>query len=151
MRLPAAALALTLAATGAVAQQVSDCDWRASAQAVAEPWEQNSRTFSNGAVRLALLDTIEPAAAAFHLLVLSPPYDEVGGRQCRVLSFQGATGFGAMDFAALFAEYDPARGLFFEIPVEVYDGTRGEMIPRWLNLVLNQATGEIDAWLHSGA
>ena len=29
----------------AAAQTASECDWRASAQALAEPWEENSRTF----------------------------------------------------------------------------------------------------------
>ena len=71
------ALAFAAAMAGpAVAQQVRDCDWLASAWNLAEPWEENTRTFANGAVRLALLDAIEPGAVPFHLLVLSPPWDE---------------------------------------------------------------------------
>ena len=57
-------LLLVLAsAAHASAQSVEDCDWRASAQALIEPWEDNTRTFANGDVRLAVTDTIEPAAA----------------------------------------------------------------------------------------
>ncbi len=145
------AMFFTLFATGAMAQQVGECDYRASGQAIAEPWEANTRTFANGNVRLTLTDTIEPAAGAFHVMVLSPPYDEVGGRQCRVISANGGIGFGGMEFGAIFAEYDPARGLFFEIPVTVFDDQTGGMVPQWLNFTLNQATGQIDAWMHSGA
>ncbi len=55
-------LALCLAAPVA-AQTVGDCDtWQTSARNLAEPWEANSRTFANGDIRVALLDTIEPAA-----------------------------------------------------------------------------------------
>ncbi len=144
-------LILMLAMTArAPAQDVGECDYRAAPQAIAEPWEDNTRTFANGDVRLTLIDTIEPAAAAFHIMVLSPPFDEVGGRQCRVISFQGASGFSGVSFAQLTAGYDPARGLMFEVPVQVYDSDAADFAPRWLNFTLNQASGLIDAWLHAG-
>jgi hypothetical protein len=140
------AILLALAAAPAMAQEVGDCDWRARADAVAEPWELNSRTFSNGAVRLALIDTIEPAAMPFHLLVLSPPYDEVGGRQCSVVSYQGGMGFYDIDFAALEAAYDPAVGLIFDLPVQIWVSD-GNIVVRRLHVTLNQATGGITASL----
>ena len=57
-----AALAAGLALSApAAAQSLSDCDWRASAWLLAEPWEANSRTFANGDVRIALIDAIEQA------------------------------------------------------------------------------------------
>ncbi|WP_238366813.1 hypothetical protein [Mesobacterium pallidum] len=136
------AAALALAPVLAQAQEVQPCDWQASAWNLAEPWEENIRTFANGAVRLALLDTIEPAAAAFHLLILSPPYAELGDRQCRTIGYQGA-GFSGADFAALTAGYDPAVGLIFTLPVQVYDADTAGFVGRALRVTLNQATGAI--------
>lgn len=137
------ALCLTCLAMPGLAQSVADCDWRASAQAVVEPWEDNTRTFANGQTRLALLDTVEPAAGAFHLLILSPPLNELGERQCRVLSYDGTMGFAGMAFGELSAGYDPARGLLFDIPVSYFDPTLGDTTGGWLSFEVNQATGQI--------
>jgi len=139
------AFGLALVANGAAAQEVSDCDWRASAYALVEPWEANSRTFSNGKTRLALLDTVEPAAGAFHILVLSPPYNELGERQCKVVSATGSVGFYDLDFSGLQAQYDPAIGLGFAIPGQSYDPNTDQGRPMYLLITLNQATGQIDA------
>lgn len=147
---PLIALALMLLTTPALAQSVTDCDWKAQANALAEPWEEFSRTFANGKVRLALIDVGEPAVGGYHLLVLSPPYGELGDRQCRIVTFE-TYGFGYAAFDQLTADYDPARGLIFELPVEVVDEAVGGLVPKWLTLTLNQATGAIEAWLHSGA
>ena len=142
MTLARLSLALAFAAsTPATAQDVFDCDWQASAANIAEPWEAHTRSFSNGKTRLALLDTIEPAAGAFWLLVLSPPYSELGDRQCRVVGHNG-TGFMSLDFAALSASYDPAKGLTFILPGQLYgDGVNNTDIT--VSVTLNQATGEI--------
>ncbi|MDU8927453.1 hypothetical protein RXV86_08665 [Alisedimentitalea sp. MJ-SS2] len=136
-------LALTLAPLPALAQEVEPCEWQASAWNLAEPWEQNTRTFANGNVRLALLDTVEPAAGAFHVLVLSPPYDEVGGRQCRTVSMGGGIGFSGADFSTLDASYDPSVGLIFTMQVRRFDPDSGDFLPATLRFTLNQATGHI--------
>lgn len=141
--------ALMLGATAATAQSIGDCDWRASAQALAEPWEENTRTFSNGKTRLALLDTVEPAAGAFHLLILSPPLNELGERQCRVISYDGTVGFSNIEFSALEADYDPSKGLSFTLPVQFYHGGIADFTYGWMFLTLNQATGQIDASVHA--
>ncbi|MDG4951587.1 hypothetical protein NLM59_11715, partial [Weeksellaceae bacterium KMM 9724] len=73
----------------------------ASAGNIVEPWEDNTRTFSNGKTRLALLDTIEPAAGSFHVLVLSLPLNELGDRQCRTIGMGGGIGFSGADFSTL--------------------------------------------------
>ncbi|MBZ0127766.1 MAG: hypothetical protein K8F59_01495 [Rhodobacteraceae bacterium] len=145
-----AAGAALLAASGAAAVTVEQCDWRARADAIVEPWADYSRTFSNGKTRLALLDVIEPAAGALHILVMSPPYDEMGGRQCKVISAASGIGFFGVEFTALDASYNPAIGLMFMVPVQVYDGSTGMGRGAWLNFNLNQATGQIDAWLVGG-
>jgi len=133
---------------GAQATQptVQDCDWRASAANIAEPWEANTRTFSNGGTRLAVLDTIEPALGWAHVLVLSPPYAELGDRQCKVIGIQ-SYGFAGIRFADLTAAYDPASGLTFTVPVQVYNAATAA--PDWVTLTftLNQATGTLTARL----
>lgn len=140
------AAVLVLAPIAAWADTVEPCrDNRSNAWNLAEPWEVNTRLFAEGKVRLAVIDTIEPAAAAFHLLVLSPPYDELGGRQCRVISFDGQSGFAGMDLAGLVAGYSPAVGLTFEIPVKVFAPETAESVPALLRVTLDQATGEIKA------
>ena len=102
--------ALALLATPATAQEVVECDWRATAAALAEPWEDNSATFANGAVRIALLDTIDPAAGALHLLVLSPPFNELGDRQCRVVSHGQGVGFAGLYFSEAEFNFEPLGG-----------------------------------------
>jgi hypothetical protein len=144
------ALALSLGTGSAMAQSVNPCDWAASAQAIVEPWEANSRTFSNGKTRLALLDTIEPAAGALHILVLSPPYDELGGRQCRVISASPGIGYAGISFDRLTAGYDPSVGLMFDVPIGLYDPGTGGTRPALLSFTLNQATGAIDTYVHGG-
>ncbi len=150
MRLVLALLG-TLIALPVQAQQVRECDWHASAWNLAEPWEENTRTFANGAVRLALLDTIEPAAAPFHLLLLSPPHDELGARQCRIVSFQGDLGFGDIGFASLSASYDPAIGLIFEVPATIYLPEENFANPSLLRITLNQASGAVGTQVYPGA
>jgi hypothetical protein len=143
------ALSVLAVAFPAFAQTVEECDWRASAQALVEPWDApyNTRTFANGDVRLAVLDMIEPAAGAFHVLILSPPYDELGGRQCRVVSANGSLGFTGLTLEAMISDYDPAIGLSFAIQSGAYDPKTGGTLPMTLRITLNQATGAITAEL----
>ncbi|SLN29277.1 hypothetical protein [Pseudooctadecabacter jejudonensis] len=134
---------LTLCAGAATAQLAAPCDWQARADAVVEPWEDYSATFSNGAVRVALLDTIEPAAAAFYLLILHPPYDEVGGRTCTVVGLDDGLGYAGMIFEELTADYDPARGLIFQIPAIIYLPEQSFQNSTLLTITVNQATGDV--------
>lgn len=144
-----AALALALTAVPAAAQSVSNCDWLALAGNLVEPWETTSRTFANGAVRLALLDAVEPGAVPFHLLLLSPSGEEMGGRMCKVISLEPGIGFHNIFWEDLEAGYDPAVGLTFHIPVEIWIDT-GNSVMRGLRLTLNQATGVVDAEILDG-
>jgi len=146
MRLPCLALIASLPAA-APAQSVQPCDSGPRADTIMEPWEENTATFSGGRVRIAALDTIEPAAASFHLLILSPPFDELGGRQCRLVSLAPGTGFAAMHFSDLAASYDPATGLDITLPVAVHDPDGGISARRPLDVRINQASGEITAQL----
>lgn len=135
-------LALTLLAAPAAAQSVTECDWKAQAGSIAEPWEDNSRTFANGDVRIALIDVGEPAVGGYHILVLSPPRAELGFRQCRIVT-AAPYGFGGVSFDALQADYDPSRGLRFALPVRAVIDGAGELTDYMLTFTVNQATGEI--------
>lgn len=143
----AAVLALA-GATAAEAQEAFPCnDYRSNAFSVAEPWEANTRLFAKGEVRLAIIDTIEPAAGAFHLLILSPPYDELGGRQCAVVSGATGSGFAGLDLTEMVAGYDPSVGLTFAIPATRWVPDSDDFMPAVLSVTLNQATGAIMAVL----
>jgi len=137
--------AFCLVAVPVSAQSVlRDCStWQSSVRNVPEPWSTYSRTFSNGAVRITLLDTIEPAAAALYLQIISPPYDELGSRSCVLLTEDGGRGFANLFFEQLQASYDPSVGLTFRIPAERYDVTSGGYDPAILAVSVNQATGAI--------
>ncbi len=146
MKFIIALLAALVIASSVQAQRIGDCDWRTSARNLGVPWEEYSKVFSNGKVRIALLDTVEPAAGALHLLIISPPYGELGSPQCKVVSAGDTIGFADMDFKGLNADYNPEIGLIFRIPVKGYSGgERGPWQP--LTVTLNQATGLIKAWL----
>ncbi|MDZ4391824.1 hypothetical protein [Cypionkella sp.] len=143
-----AALALGLLGQAAAAETVQPCDdARSNAWNIAEPWDANTRFFANGAVRLTVMDTVEPAAAAFHLLVLSPPLDELEGRQCRVVSLDGATGFASLSLTGTAATYDPTKGLTISVPAKRYLPDTGEFGAATLVVTINQSTGAISAQL----
>lgn len=145
----AAALLALMAAPGAAgAVTVSDCgDYRSSIQSLAEPWEANTLTFAKGAIRVAVADTIEPAAGAFHLVILHPPFDELGGPMCHVVSANESFGFAGMTLGPAEASYDPQKGLTITLPVSVYNDATAGFDDTSLAVTINQATGEIVAEL----
>ena len=149
----AALLCLSLALPlPAAAQVVSDCDWVANPANILEPWDAHTRTYANGAIRVAALDTGgEPVCCSAHLLVLSPSgagTDEPVYRQCRVVSAQPGMGFYSLDIAGIEARYDPAKGLMLSVPVGHWhsgmDAGAGP-IPERLEVVINQASGAVTA------
>jgi len=142
----AAAVWSLMLALPVAAQDVAECDWRAAAQAIAEPWAANTATFANGAVRLAVMDVLEPAAGAYHLLILSPPRSELGERQCRVMSADGSFGFAGLSLSGATASYDPASGLTVSLPAKRW--SEGDIFTDTRLLVtINQATGAISGIL----
>lgn len=138
-------------APAAIAQMVSGCvtengdSYQTSARAIVEPWEENSRAFANGNVRLAYLDTEEPANASAYLLILTPPYDEVGSRQCKIVSMLDGLGFAGIEFGGMVAAYDAAIGLTFEMHVSRYVADSAAYRSDLLWVVVNQATGSVTA------
>jgi hypothetical protein len=108
--------------TEAGAVQVRPCDETASVQSLAEPWEKNSRTFSNGNVRVALLDTGgEPVCCSVHLLILAPDTtSEMGDRTCHIVGDHDSLGFAGVDFTKLQAKYEEGKGLLLTFPYTLY-------------------------------
>ena len=136
-------LGLALSAAPAYAwPELSECDWRSSGSYIAEPWHENSVIFGNGSTRVALIDTVEPAAAAFGLLILSPPYSEMGERQCRVLH-----GFSALSMEGISSAYDPSIGLQLSLTGQVYLEDEGQFASAEVDIVINQGTGDIDHFI----
>ncbi|MCF2905743.1 hypothetical protein L0666_12165 [Octadecabacter sp. CECT 8868] len=136
-------LIATLFATPVAAQTAFPCDWQARADAIVEPWEDYSRTFADGKVRVALLDTIEPAAAAMYLLILHPPFDELSGRTCTVVGLDEGLGYAGMFFEELDAVYDPATGLTFTIPAIIYLPEQSFQNLALLSISVNQSSGDV--------
>lgn len=148
MRLTLAAL-LALS-TPAAAQIVTECEWIGAAQNILEPWEVHSRTYANGAIRVAVADTGgEPACCSSHLMVLSPSGDgreDPVWRQCRIVSASEGLGFYAIDIPGIIASYDPARGLLLSVPVaHWHDGVNDGRppIPERMEVRINQANGSV--------
>ena len=138
--------ALSVAAAAPVAAQTAiDCTgWQASAQNIPEPWQANTRTFANGDVRVTLLDTIEPAAGAYYLMVLAPPYDELGSRYCAIIAEgDGGVGFAGMQFDQTSASYDPATGLTVWVPTRLFAPETGGFDDALLGVIIDQAAGTI--------
>ncbi len=141
-----AALYLALLALPVSAVTVSGCIRFADVGAIAEPWEANTRTFANGNVRLVVMDSIEPAAGAFHLVILHPPRDELGSPMCSMVSAEDGLGFGGMDIGPATASYDPARGLTVALPISVYDPEAARFYAdKILTVTINQASGLVTA------
>ncbi len=129
----------------ASAQSLEPCNWVASAANLVAPWEENSCTYANGAIRVALLDTGgEPVCCSRHLLILSP--DPEYGQACNVLSQEQGTGYYEIFLSKTRSGYDPARGLSLIVPVGQFDPDTGGVDRGSLSAVMvtiNQATGRV--------
>lgn len=135
----AALAALALAPGPLLAQVVEPCDWRGKADTIPEPWEAHTRTFANGAVRIALSDPGEPAFGSASLIVMVP--GEFYGRDCFLLH-NGEHHWRLVDIAGVTSAYDPARGLLLSVPVFMAHPITGAPDPesrRVIGLRINQA------------
>jgi hypothetical protein len=135
--------AVMASATGpAMALSVSDCDgFAASAQALVEPWEQNTRTFYKGQVRIAYIDTVEPACCSSQLLVLIPNKNsEMGERLCQLVSDHGNQGFAGIDFAKITTSYDANKGLLVSFPYGQMKEDGSGTVQRMGRIRINLAT-----------
>lgn len=141
-----AALIATLP-LAANAQSVTSCvdAYPASIAAVAEPLKENTRAFANGAIRLTIMDTEEPACCSFYVAVVYP--NPEGYADCALVSYtRGFGGFSGLRFSDKGAQYDPARGLTIPFETTIFDGTMFGPGPT-LSITVNQATSRVTATL----
>ena len=140
----AAIVGLTVTTTALAEPTLSACEGPTRIDAIIEPWDQHTRTFANGAIRIIGLDTGEPACCSYHLAIIAPdPQEENWPRQCLALNDGGEwTGFQSVDVGGTQSSYDPGRGLLLSVPVERYiDGIRSTKMV--VDIRINQATGEV--------
>ena len=150
-RIPAAVFiasgALACTAT-AQADIVLDCDKWAVADAIIEPWEHHTRTFSRGSVRVAAIDLGEPDCCAQHLIVLFPAnmYD---GRGCAMVARNALVpnGWAKVGIDEAEAVRDDIPGLRVSVPVYSYDDRTGGADPasrRVIHVRVRQAAGTVE-------
>lgn len=132
-----------LCATPLAAQVAFPCDWQARADAIVEPWENNTATFADGAVRVAHLDVGEPAAASAYLLILHPPIDPPAGRTCTVVGLDDGLGYAGILFNDLTAEYEADTGLHFTVPAIIHLPEQSFQNTALLSIRVNQSTGDV--------
>jgi len=145
-----AAATAVLSVFSANAASVRDCgdDYKANVQSLAEPWEKNTKTFLNGSVRIALIDTGgEPACCSMHLLVLAEAPEDPSGppsRICKIVSNTAEMGFMNINFEKIRSGFSPARGLDLMMPYELYiDGLKSR--PGLARINVNTRTGVVTA------
>ncbi|WP_068301251.1 hypothetical protein [Pararhodobacter sp. CCB-MM2] len=150
MKTFAAALMFSALPLAATAQVIGDCQWAATASNIVEPWSETTRTFANGAIRVAWVDTGgEPACCSSHLMILSPSgdgSDEPVFRMCHEASARPNEGFYSVDVPGITASYDPAKGLLLSVPVgHWHQGIEQGQPPIWerMEIRINQSTGEV--------
>ncbi|WP_373355147.1 hypothetical protein [Pseudoroseicyclus sp. CXY001] len=133
---------LALLPGAAFALGTADCDM-ARLDVIPEPWEDYTATFANGDVRVAAIDFMEPVTGPMHLVIVSPPRDELGFRQCRTIMRDEIYGWSWLEFSTLDASYDPAKGLVFTIEGDATADDGFTALPVLVTITLNQSTGEI--------
>ena len=129
---------------------ISECDWPANLRNIVEPWDKHTRTFANGNIRIAHVDTDgEPVCCSSYLAILAPSGSDVAleSRQCRLLTNGNQiSGFSWIRFQDITASYDAGLGLLISVPVDRYDfegqSTSGT-VPDTVHIRINQATGDI--------
>jgi hypothetical protein len=138
---------LTAVPCGGLAQEVGECDWRASAQVIAEPWEANTRSFANNEIRLTIMDVGEPVAGSYYLMIMSPPYGDAG-RQCVILSSNAdGVGFAGLSLEGAKAAYDATTGLSVTMPARRWLPETDTYADATLLVTVNQDTGAITGQL----
>jgi len=145
-------LPLALVLSGPLAaQQVQPCEsggvfpYETTALAIAEPWEANTRSFSEGQVRLTVMDTYEPALGALYLMVIFEPLDRAADFRTCVLVSNGFMGFPNMTLDGLQARELEGQGMMFLVPTTFYNPTDDEFEYGNLEVVVDRLALSVTA------
>ena len=132
----------------AYAQRVQPCfdgariPYRATAEAVAEPWEENTRSFADGKVRIAVMDTGEPAYGAYYLMIMYWAGGEM--RTCELVS-QGDVGFVGMTLNGMEASYKAGLGLVLKVPTSFYNPVEDAFEDGAIEVLIDRAANSVTA------
>ena len=140
--------AFLLLPTFAHADVVLDCGDLVSAETIIEPWEQHTRTFSHGSVRVAVVDLGEPECCRQHLIVLYAA-NMYGGRGCALVARNALVpnGWAKVGIDEAEALRDPIPGLRVSVPVYSYDPSTGGGDPatrRMVHVRVRLAAGTVE-------
>lgn len=144
----AAALALVCFSVPAAATVVLDCgDW-VGADTLVEPWEETSRLFSRGSVRVALVDLGEPECCPQHFAILIPA-NMYGGRACFLVARSRLVpnGWIKVGLEEAMAIRDDKPGLLVSVPVYGVEPLTGAADPndrRVITMRVRQAAGIVE-------
>lgn len=132
--------ALTLMATQAQAFVAAPCGPEFTPLTITEPWEENSRTFANGAIRIfeIFVDPNVASGAALGILHPTAPDSDAYRRCTAIYAGIDFRYFGQAHVAEATAVYDASVGLIISVPVSFVDGNRV-----MLRFAVNQATGVV--------
>lgn len=107
---------------------------------ITEPWEENTQTFANGAIRIfeIFIDPNVASGAALGILHPNPPGSDSYSTCTAIYAGNEFRYFGQAFVAEATAVYDASVGLIITIPIGFVDGNR-----RMLRFAVNQATGVV--------
>lgn len=141
MRLGLWAFAATLALSApAQAFVAAPCGPEFTPLTITEPWEENSQTFANGAIRIFEIFIDPNVASGAALGILHPSLSDDNYRTCTAI--YGGTEFrffGQAFVAEATAVYDANVGLIITLPVVFVNSPDRVM----LRFAVNQATGVV--------
>ncbi len=121
---------------------VGECGPEFTPMTITEPWEENSQTFANGAIRIFEIFVDPNVASGAALGVLHPVPSDAGGpfRRCTAIYASGVTRFFGQAFVSqATAVYDASVGLIITVPIAFADGSG----TRPVSFAVNQATGTV--------
>lgn len=140
-RLALACAAIFAWTTPVAAFVTAPCGPEFTPTTITEPWEENSRTFANGVIRIfeIFIDPNVASGAALGILHPGGP-DANGSRICTAIYAGDQFRYFAQAFVAdATAVYDASVGLIITVPVAFADGNG----PVMLRFAVNQATGVV--------
>lgn len=123
---------------------VGDCaGFAANTPALARPWEQKTRLFTNSAIRMTVTNMIEPTTAACPPPLTRLCCDEPGNHRYDLISLVEGTDFTPIARGKAGATHKPETSLPHTAPMQIFAGEGYALTG--LNVVASQASGGVTA------